>query len=102
MAADESLRFHPDVASDIRTAIGWYSDVSADLANRFRVSINSSFDGITDNPVSYPLVFDDVRFLRVRTFPYLVLYRIVNDTPSILGIFHSASDPAKWRQRAST
>lgn len=32
MTPDELLRFHPDVLSDLREAIGWYSDISADLA----------------------------------------------------------------------
>ena len=102
MTPDELLRFHPDVSSDLREAIGWYSDISADLANRFRATVNSSLDNVADNPVLYPVVFDDVRFLRVHRFPYLVQYRVVNDIPYVLGIFHSASNPEKWRRRAST
>ena len=102
MTLDESLRFHPDVTFDLREAIGWYSEISADLANRFRAIVNSSLDDIAKNPVLYPVVFDDVRFLRVHRFPYLVQYRVVNDISYILGVFHSASDPDKWRQRAST
>ncbi len=102
MTAGDSLRFHPEVASDLRTASGWYTDISPDLANRLRVIIDTSFDAIADHPALYPLLFDDVRFVRMRTFPYLVLYRVVNDTPYILGVFHGASDPAKWRRRAST
>ena len=102
MTPDESLRFHPHIESDLREAIGWYSGISADLANRFRAMVNSSLDEIAKNSTLYPTVFDDVRFFRVRAFPYLVQYRVVNDIPYILGVFHSASDPDKWRQRAST
>ena len=102
MTNDESLRFHPKVESDLRDSIGWYAGISAELANRFRGMVNSSLDDVTKHPASYPIVFDDVRIHRVRTFPYLVQYHVVNDIPYVLGIFHSASDPDKWRQRAST
>ncbi len=102
MTPDESLRFHPDVTFDLREAIGWYADISADLANRFRAMVNSGLDHVAVNPVLYPAVFDDVRFLRVHRFPYLIQYRVVNDIPYILGIFHSSSNPDKWRRRASS
>ncbi len=99
MAVDQPLRFHVEVASDLREAIGWYGDISPNLANRFRVVVDSSFKAIADSPAVYPLAFDDVRFVRVRTFPYLVFYRVVGDISHVLGVFHGASDPAKWRQR---
>ena len=72
MSPDESLRFHPDITSDLREAIAWYSNISGNLANRFRAMVNASLDDVARNPVLYPLVFDDVRFLRVHRFPYLV------------------------------
>ena len=86
----------------MRDAIGWYSNISEDLANDFRQAVDTSFDHIVANPDLYPRTIDDVRFVRMRTFPYLVLYRVINDTPFVLGIFHGASDPSKWRRRAST
>lgn len=100
MTNDESLRFHPDVEPDLRDSIGWYTGISSELANRFRAMVNASLDEVAKNPTSYSIVFDDVRLIRVRTFPYLVQYRIVNNVPQVLGIFHSASDPEKWRKRA--
>jgi len=102
MAAEDSLRFHPEVVSDLREAIGWYSEISQDLANDFRQVIDASLGRLVANPELYPHAFDDVRFVRVRTFPYLVLYKNMNEVPFVLGIFHGASDPSKWRQRASS
>lgn len=66
MSPDESLRFHPDVTLDLREALGWYSDISEDLANRFRAMVNASLDDVAGNPVLYPVVFDEVRFVRVQ------------------------------------
>ena len=35
----------------------------------------------------------------IRKFPYLVLFRIRGETVHLLAVFHSATNPAKWRQR---
>ncbi|REJ69829.1 MAG: type II toxin-antitoxin system RelE/ParE family toxin [Planctomycetota bacterium] len=101
MTTERLMRFHPDVVSDLREAIRWYGEISAPLANRFRKRVDASFQRIAENPDLYPRAFDSVRFCRLRTFPYLVLYRSINDIPHVLGVFHGASDPTKWRQRAA-
>ncbi len=98
----DNLRFHPLVASDLLEAIGWYEQRSIGLGNRLRAAVDARFDDIRQTPELFPRAFDDVdfRFVRVRRFPYLVLYRVRKDHLHVLGVFHSASDPAKWRRRA--
>jgi plasmid stabilization system protein ParE len=97
---DDSLRLHPEVASDLRDAISWYARISSGLANRFRQEVQQAFDWIAENPGVSAVAFDDVHFTRVHSFPYLIQYRLLEDTPVVLGVFHGASDPAKWRRRA--
>ncbi len=97
----ERLRFHPLVAADLRNATRWYDDISIDLGNRFRSHVNARFDDVAERPETFAVVFDDVHLARIQRFPYLVLFRTVGDSIHLLGVFHSASDPAKWRQRAS-
>jgi len=99
----ENLRFHPQVVFDLSEAIAWYEDRSVGLGDRFRAAVDVRFDDILKTPELFPRAFDDVnfRFVRVRRFPYLVLYRLREDAVYVLGVFHSASDPAKWRGRAA-
>jgi len=96
----ERLRFHPLMVSDLRNAIRWYDDISVELGNRFRKSVDGRFDAITQRPESFAFAFEEVRFIRLRRFPYLVLFRLHQNAIHVLGIFHSASDPERWRQRA--
>ena len=35
-----------------------------------------------------------------RKFPYLVLFRVRPNAVHVVGLFHSATDPKKWRRRA--
>ena len=96
------LRFHPLVVDDISAAIDWYEGRSVGLGERFRSAVDARFDDIIGSPEMFPRAFDDAdyRFARIAKFPYLVLYRVRAEIAYVLGVFRSASEPAKWRRRA--
>ena len=98
----KQLRYHPWVADDISAGNDWYESQSTGLGGRFRSAVDDRFDDIVTAPEMFPLAFDDLdfRFARIPTFPYLVLYRVRAEIVYVLGVFHSASDPEKWRRRA--
>ena len=93
------LRFNADVASDLQNATDWYDGISPRLGNRFRAAVRARFRGIAAHPEQFGYAFDDVRFARLRRFPYLVLFRETNQAITVLGILHAASDPNRWQQR---
>jgi hypothetical protein len=97
----DQLRFHPRVVEDLKQAISWYDEISIELGNRFRSQVNAPFDEIALRPTFFAFAFANVRFAIVRRFPYLVLFREMGEVILVLGIFHSASDPAKWQKRAA-
>jgi plasmid stabilization system protein ParE len=98
------LRYHPLVADDISAAIDWYEGRSVGLGERFRWVVDARFDDIVAAPEMFPRAVDDLdfRFARIPKFPYLVLFRVRAEIVYVLGVFHAASDPAKWRRRART
>lgn len=98
----DPLRFHPLVADDLEAAIEWYENISADLGNRFRQAVDARLDSIEMHPDSFSLVHESLRVAMVDGFPYLITYRLRDrDTAAeILGVFHAASDPEKWRRRS--
>ena len=83
-------------------AIRWYDEISPNLGNRFRELVDQRFDEIAVHPESFAIAFDDVRFSLIPRFPYLLLFRKHRDFVYVLGVFHGASDPEKWRQRAES
>lgn len=96
----DPLRFHPLVAEDIRLASRWYDEISVDLGNRFRRSVDGRLDTVELRPESFGRVQEELRAVRVEGFPYIVVYRIERHATEVLGVFHAAADPEKWRSRA--
>lgn len=46
----DPLRFHPLVVDDLAAAAGWYDNISSELGNRFRFSVDSRFaDSLVQN-----------------------------------------------------
>lgn len=96
---DRPLRFHPLVAADLADATGWYDAISSELGSRFRESVNARLDVITSRAESFGLVDGHLRATRLQGFPYLIVFEMLEQHVEVIGFFHSASDPEKWRMR---
>jgi hypothetical protein len=99
---NSQLRFHRLVADDVRKAVRWYTDISDELGESFRDLLDAAFDDIERRPSNFSFAFDDVRFAKMKRFPYLVLFVLLDDEPFVLGVFHGSSNPDKWRRRAKS
>jgi len=88
------------VVEDIRLSSQWYDDISVELGNRFRRAVDGRFDAVELRPELFGRVEEELRAVRVEGFPYIVIYRIERQATEILGVFHAAADPQKWRSRA--
>ena len=95
----EPLRFHPLVADDLEAAKNWYGDISPELGNRFRAAVDSRLDAVELRPESFGVVDPPLRASRVKRFPYLIVFEHSHLATDALGVFHTASDPNKWRGR---
>lgn len=94
------LRFHPLVARDVRRARQWYDEIAAELGESFREIVDARFDDIERRPRHFPTAFGDVRFAKLKRFPYIILFRELDEHVHVLGVFHGSSDPAKWQERS--
>jgi toxin ParE1/3/4 len=99
----DRLRFNRRVSDDLAQALAWYDAISTELGDRFREAVNEAYNAIVSSPELSSFAFYDldVRFYRIRRFPYLVLYRIEASMIQVIGVFHGTSDPEKWRHRVT-
>jgi len=95
-----NLRFHPQVVQDLQQAFNWYEEQADGLGGLFYTEVDARFDDIIRQPDIFGRAFDglDYRFARLRKFPYLTIFRLSGSTVEVLGIFHTASNPDKWRR----
>ena len=96
----DQVRFHDLVDCDVRAAEGYYLRRSESLGEAFRINVEEKIADVIGSPSLYGVAFDSVRFARIRRFPYLVIFEQDESELRIYGVFHSASDPVSWRERA--
>jgi len=71
-----SLRFHPGVQRDINEVLDYYSERSVTAADRFWDELHECFRDITENPKHFSFINPTrgLRRIRLRKFPYLVIF----------------------------
>jgi toxin ParE1/3/4 len=77
----------------------WYDAERPGLGADFDAELFDRFRFIADNPLVFAIVQKDVRVARIKRFPYVILYRVEDNTIRILAVVHSARRLNKWLKR---
>jgi toxin ParE1/3/4 len=84
---------------DISEAQAWYETQQSGLGVRFYgevMQVLDRFDGAPlIYPVVHPVVHRDVHRAVVRKFPFLVWYRVLDQTVQVLAVTHAKQHPTK-------
>lgn len=94
-----SLRFLPEVESDVEDAYWWYEEKDIGLGEEFLRRLEQAYSRITAHPEHFPIRFDDIRRILVRRFPYAVYFYHDNETVFVTYVFHTAQNPEKLIER---
>lgn len=75
----------------------WYENRQPGLGDKFKAEIFRSFSLIIKNPKHYPEKILTLREIRLRVFPFLVIYKIDERKKNIVvvSIFHTSRNPKK-------
>lgn len=93
------VRYHPLFDCDVREAANWYDRWSPGLGDRFVDVVRNAVDRVIGDPESFAISSAGVRYVQTQTFPYVVLFDIVDESLIILGVLHTARSMEKWRER---
>ena len=99
MAAD--LIFAPEAGFDLADAYDWYESRRVGLGEEFLASVDACLWRIRRQPGAFPLVHVSHRRALIRRFPYAVFFEHDDGTVTVFAVFHTASDPHKWRLRVA-
>jgi plasmid stabilization system protein ParE len=89
----------PEAQTDIREAAFWYEEREIGLGLRFLQEIRTSLEHITNNPVRFPIVEEDVRRALLHKFPYSVYFVNEPDSVAIIAVLHQHRQLKDWKSR---
>jgi plasmid stabilization system protein ParE len=90
-----------EAEEDIAEAKAWYNRQRQGLGDEFVLCVEEALERISRLPKAAAVVFQDLRRLVVRRFPYGVFFRVEEDYIAVLAVYHSRRDPRGWQARAN-
>jgi plasmid stabilization system protein ParE len=79
----------------------WYEEQQIGLAAEFLQELSAVFVKLTESPLIYPVVYQDIRRVVLHRFPFLIWYRVEGETVTVLACTHGKADPDSIRSRLS-
>lgn len=93
------VRFHPEAEDELLSAAKFYETQQKDLGKRFLASVQDALNRIQVNPLLYSEIQDDVRRCLTTTFPFGVIFRIMQEQYAIIAVMHLRREPGYWKNR---
>lgn len=94
------LRFNRLARSELRDAITTYEQQVEGLGARFLDEVSAAIELLREYPEIAPLVIDSFRSFPLRSFPYSLIYRRVDEESlRILAVAHQKRRFGYWQGR---
>jgi len=96
-----TVEYNPDFYNDIVEAVDWYNEKQAGLGDRFFRIIKRQTAKLSTSALHLAIKYDDIRCLTMDKFPYLIHYRVNEQTKTVKveAMFHTSRDPKIWDER---
>lgn len=91
----------PEVAEEVETAREWYAERSEKAATDFIEEVRTALDAIQQHPKRFPVYHRRQlgRYRSLKRFPYVVIYRELDNAIEILAVAHTSRNPGNWSDR---
>lgn len=93
------IRVHPTATGEALEAAAWYFRRSPRQGLRFFERLREAYDEVNAHPLRWPAYRRRTRHFRLRGFPYLVVYRPLEEIVFVLAVAHGKRKPAYWAKR---
>ena len=99
-----AVRFEPEALADIASAARYYNKERGGLGTAFRNAVNARVLALRRFPNAGRLVEHvelslPARQVRLRRFPYLVIYVVTDEDVRVVAVAHEKRLPAFWLNR---
>ena len=90
------LFFDPLARAELEDAIKWYENEKEGLGARFKAELDETLERIIRHPDWSIKVKGHIYKIRIKIFPYKILYALDGDSIIILAISHNHREPNYW------
>ena len=91
---------HPDAALEHEAQVAWYEARQTGLGRSYHNAFLSAVAMIVADPTRFKVVHKaDIRKLRLRGFPFDLIYRQAGLAVQILAVAHHRRRPGHWTDR---
>jgi len=92
------LILRQEAQRDLAKTHKWYNEKVPGLGSDFLAVVERALESIQENPARFPIIHREVRRALIRRFPYGIFFLLEENRVVVLGVMHTARDPAKWRK----
>jgi hypothetical protein len=94
-----TLIIREEALEEMREGFLYYEDVQSGLGERFLFELQKRYNEIQKHPQFYGFIDigKKMRDVKVRNFPYQVVYEIMENSIVVFSVFNSSQDPSKLR-----
>ena len=93
-------QFHPEAEAEHLETVAYYETRQAGLGAFYLAEFESSLQWVCEAPSHYPIEREpDIRRIRLRRFPFTILFRESEGTVQVLAVAHQHRRPSYWVSR---
>jgi plasmid stabilization system protein ParE len=89
------LKIKDEAEQDIIDGFSFYVRKGSNLGERFVNEVEDVFDYIENYPEHFQVVYNEHRQRLLKSFPYVVIYKIIGNEVIVFSVFPAKSNPAK-------
>jgi len=93
------LIIRPEAEAEMVAAGDWYDRERPGLGIEFALAVSNTITAIERNPLQYQVVWGQFRRAGVTRFPYSLIYRVSEQSVTVISCFHGRRSPAVWKKR---
>lgn len=95
MKKELKVVFSTRARQDILTAYEFYEASQRDLGDYFNLQLKACIASILKVPEGFKIIHKDFRQIKLKNFPYVVIYSVNTDEIVISKVFHTSLNPKK-------
>lgn len=82
--------------ADIRDAAEWYDEQLPGLGSRYKIAVKTQINNLRNDALLYTVKYDNVHYRKIKSFPYLIHYRIQKNIVHVIAVIHTSRNPDIW------